>query len=123
VSTRRTLRAGLLTLAVVFLCWEAFGAVRWVADAGGLGLAAKQFWAHLTDDWMLLIVVTDHLLLAGVVLVVVWLDAVKAGWKIGSRLGVTAAFVALGSPVILWYLAARLQPAELEARRGAEARA
>ena len=120
---RRTLRAGLLALALAFLAWEAFGAVRWVLDAGGPGPAAKQFWASLTGDWMLLLVVTDHLLLAGVVLVLVWLDAAKAGWNIGRRVGLAAAFVALGSPAILWYLASRVQAARLEARGGGEARA
>ncbi|MGE5925722.1 MAG: hypothetical protein ACM357_00080 [Gemmatimonadota bacterium] len=121
MNERRTVRGGLLALALVFLAWEAFGAARWVIAAGGPGPAASQLWAHLRSDWMLLVVVTDHLLLAAIVLVVVWVDATKAGWSIGRRLGLTAAFVALGSPAILWYVARRLQTPGLETRSDAEA--
>ncbi len=121
MNAPRTLRASLLAFAFGFLVWEAFGATRWVIDAGGLGPAASRFWTSLTGDWMLLVVVTDHLLLAAIVLALVWVDAAKAGWSIERRLGLTAAFVALGSPAILWYLAWRLRPAAPEAHSGAHA--
>jgi hypothetical protein len=117
MNAPRTLRAGLLALAFVFLLWEAAGAALWIIDAGGPGPAASQFWTYLRSDWMLLVVVTDHLLLAGIVLALVWLDAAKTGWSVGRRVGLSAAFVALGSPAILWYLASRLRRAGME-RRG-----
>ena len=106
---RHTLRVALLVLALLFLAWEAFGAIRWVVDSGGVGPAARQFWLHLTSDWMLLLFVTDHLLLAGIVLVLLWLDSARAGWTVSRRLLLGAAFVALGSPVVLAYLVWRLR--------------
>ena len=112
MGTRRTLRIGLLTLACAFLAWEAFGALQWVLEAGGVGPAAREFWARLTSDWMLVIVVTDHLLLAGIVLVMMWVDAGRIGWAASRRLLLVAAFVALGSPVVLWYLARRLRESD-----------
>jgi hypothetical protein len=93
---------------MLFLAWEAYGALRWVVDAGGLGAAASRFRDSLTHDWMLLVVVTDHLMLAGLVLVLMWLDTARAGWQSSRRLLLVAAFVALGSPIVLGYLAWRL---------------
>lgn len=107
MSGERTLRGALVAFALLFLAWEAYGALRWITDAGGLGDAARQFWTHLTGDWMLLLVVTDHLVLAGAVLVLMWLDAIRAGWDLARRLLLAAAFVALGSPIVLLYLAWR----------------
>lgn len=115
MTARSTLRAGLLGLACAFLAWEALGAVRWVEEAGGLGSAAGHFWARLTSDWMLMIFITDHLLLAGIVLVLMWVDSARVGWVVSRRVFLTAAFVALGSPVVLWYFAWRLREAEAAA--------
>ena len=114
MRTRRTLCLGLLTLACTFLAWEAFGAIQWVLAAGGVGPAAREFWARLTSDWMLIVVVTDHLLLAGIVLVLMWVDAGRIGWAVSRRFLLVAAFVALGSPVVLWYLAWRLRDPDAE---------
>ena len=112
MTARSTLRAGLLGLACAFLAWEAFGAVRWVEEAGGLGSAAGHFRTRLLSDWMLMIFITDHLLLAGIVLVLMWVDTGRMGWVVSRRVFLSAAFVALGSPVVLWYLAWRLRDAE-----------
>lgn len=109
VRARRTLSAALLTLAAAFLAWELYGAVRWVRSAGGLGNAFDHLWQAITSDWMALIVVTDHLLIAGVVLVALWLDALRCGWPVARRLLLAAAFVALGSPALLAYLAWRVR--------------
>ena len=116
------LRGALLAFALLFLAWEAYGAMRWVLDAGGLGPAAARFWRYLTSDAMLLLVVTDHLLLAGTVLVLLWLDAARRGWLVSRRLILAGAFVALGSPVILWYLASKIGVAAWPPRDGAGAR-
>ena len=104
---RQKIRAVLVVLAIAFLAWEAYGAFRWVVDAGGLGAAARQFWVRLRD-WMLLLVVTDHLLLAGIALLILWLDATRRAWTLAHRTLLAVAFVALGSPVVLGYLAWRL---------------
>ena len=105
---RQRIRGALVVLAIAFLAWEAYGAVRWVADAGGVGAAARQFWVRLRDDWMLLIVVSDHLLLAGIALVILWMDATRQAWTLAQRVLLALAFIALGSPVVLGYLAWRL---------------
>jgi hypothetical protein len=109
MTGHRLLRGALVALALLFLAWEAYGAMRWLVDAGGIGQAGRQFWTHLTADWMLLLVLTDHLLLAGIGLVMMWLDANRAGWALSRRLGLAAAFVVFGSPVVLLYLAWRLR--------------
>jgi hypothetical protein len=100
-------RSALLLSAGLFLAWEGFGAVRWVLDAGGIAPAAGRFWALLGSDWMMLLVVTDHLLLATIVLILMWLDAASRAWSLTRRLLLATGFIALGSPVVLAYLAWR----------------
>ena len=100
-------RSALLLGAGLFLTWEAYGAIRWVLDAGGIGPAAARFWTLLGSDWMILLFVTDHLVLAAIVLVLLWLDAVNRAWPLPRRMLLTMAFIALGSPVVLAYLAWR----------------
>jgi hypothetical protein len=111
---RHRIRAALVMLAIAFLLWEAYGAFRWVVDAGGLGPAARHFWVSLRDEWMLLIVVSDHLLLAGIALVILWVDATRLALTVAHRALLAVAFIALGSPIVLGYLAWRLgKPAGL----------
>ena len=105
---RHGVRTALVVLAIAFRTWEAYGAFRWVVDAGGPGEAARQFWAFLRADWMVLLVVTDHLLLAGIALVLLWVDATRRAWTLAHRTLLALAFIALGSPVLLGYLAWRL---------------
>lgn len=105
---RHGFRAALVVLAIAFLAWEAYGAFRWVVDAGGLAEAAAQLWVRLRADWMLLLVITDHLLLAGLALVLLWVDATRRAWTLAHRTLLALAFIALGSPVVLGYLAWRL---------------
>jgi len=104
---RTPVRSTLLLGAGLFLAWEAYGAARWVLDAGGIGSAASRFWTLLASDWMILLFVTDHLVLAAIVLVLLWLDAARRAWSLPRRLLLATAFVALGSPVVLAYLARR----------------
>ena len=108
---RQEIRGALVGIAIAFLAWEAYGAFRWAVDAGGLGAAARQFWEGLRGDWMLLIVITDHLLLAGIALVILWGDAARQAWTPAHRALLAVAFIALGSPVVLGYLAWRLAKA------------
>lgn len=105
---RQGIRGALVGIAIAFLAWEAYGAFRSVIDAGGPGAAARHFWAGLRDDWMMLIVITDHLLLAGIALVILWVDAARQAWTLAHRALLAVAFIALGSPVVLGYLAWRL---------------
>lgn len=105
---RAIVRRGLVILAGLFLVWELYGAVRWVQQAGGIGAAIDHFWRTLEADWMARIVVADHILIAGTVLVLLWLDARRHGWSTGRRVLLAVAFVALGSPTLLTYLAWRL---------------
>jgi hypothetical protein len=105
---RAQLRFPLLALALVFLAWEGYGARRWVLDAGGMAPAGGRFWRLLGSDWMMRIVVTDHLLLAAIVLALLWLDATRNSWAPRRRVLLGVAFVALGSPVVLGYLAWRI---------------
>jgi hypothetical protein len=114
-------RSTLLLGAGLFLAWEAYGAARWVLDAGGIGSAATRFWTLLGSDWMILLFVTDHLVLAAVVLVLLWLDAVHRAWSLPRRLLLAMAFVALGSPVVLAYLARRPAAADGILHRPGEA--
>lgn len=54
------------------------------------------------------IVVSDHLVIAGSVLVAVWIDAGRLDWGTGRRIFLAVAFIGLGSPALLAYLAWRL---------------
>jgi hypothetical protein len=80
-----------------------------VRQAGGVGAAPGHFWDAIQADWMALIVVSDHLVIAGAVLVALWIDAARQGWPHGRRGALAAAFVALGTPTLLAYLAWRLR--------------
>jgi hypothetical protein len=92
---------------MAFALWELVAAVRWVGGAGGLEPAFTGTWSRVRSDWFLLILVTDHLVIAGTVLVWVWLDAGRRGWSAAARLAWTIAYVATGSPALLGYLAER----------------
>lgn len=105
---RRLVRSVLTALAALFLAWEIYAAVRWVREAGGVGRAFEHFWASLSSDWMALIVVSDHLVIAGAVLIALWIDATRLGWLLRQRVCMAIAFVALGSPALLIYVAWRM---------------
>ena len=101
-------RRALLMGAVLFLAWELFGAVQWFRQTGGWGPGFDHLWQTLRSDWMALIVVSDHLVIATTVLVGLWLDATRLGWHVSRRLLLALAFVAFGSPTLLAYLAWRM---------------
>ncbi len=105
---RQPIRIVLVASAFVFLVWEVYAAVRWVGAAGGIGPAFNHLWSTLGSDWMALIVLSDHVVIAGVVLIALWIDARRAGWLIWRRMLLAVAFVALGSPTLLVYLAWRI---------------
>jgi hypothetical protein len=93
--------------ALAFASWELVGVLLWVGAAGSLGVARDQTWARLRSDWYLLIVVTDHLVIAGVVLLWVWGDMGRRGWSLPTRLAWLVTLIALGTPTLLAYLAER----------------
>jgi hypothetical protein len=101
----------LQALALLFFAWEIVAVVRWVRHSDGLAGAFNHFWRTLHSDWMTLIVVSDHLFIAGTVLILLWLDATALGWRMARRIGLAMAFVALGTPALFFYLAWRLSPA------------
>jgi hypothetical protein len=96
--------------ALAFALWELVAVRRWVVGAGGVGAAVAETWARLRSDWFLLIVVTDHLVIAGAVLLWVWADARRRGWPVAGRLAWVAAFIGLGTPALLGYVAERGGP-------------
>jgi hypothetical protein len=100
----------LLVLAFAFLVWELIAVILWVRQSGGLPHAPGHFWHALRSDWMALLVVSDHLLVAGTMLVALWIDAKREGWRPSGRWGLVLAFIAVGSPAMLAYLAWRLKP-------------
>jgi hypothetical protein len=100
----------LLVLAFAFLAWELVAVILWVRQSGGLPHAPGHFWQALRSDWMALLVVSDHLLVAGTVLVALWIDAKRMGWQLSRRWGLVVAFVVLGSPAMLAYLVWHLNP-------------
>jgi hypothetical protein len=93
--------------ALAFLAWELTAALHWVGPELAVGTAVRQTWAHVESDWFLKILVADHIVIAGTVLVWVWIDAGRRGWSVGARLAWTVAYIALGSPALLGYLAER----------------
>jgi GNAT superfamily N-acetyltransferase len=105
---RAIVRRGLLILAAGFLAWELFAVVHWYRQTGGLGPGFTHLWQTLRSDWMALIVVSDHLVIASAVLVGLWLDATHLEWPTSRRVLLALAFVALGSPTLLTYLAWRV---------------
>ncbi len=103
-----TIRRALIVFALLFLGWELFAAVQWLRQTGGIGPGFGHLWQALRSDWMALIVVSDHVVIAATVLVGLWFDATRLGWHLTRRVLLILAFVALGSPTLLAYLAWRL---------------
>ena len=97
--------------AIAFAVWEVAAVLLWVRDPGSIGSAGAHTWERLRADWFLLIVVSDHLVIAGVALVWVLIDAGRRGWSVWMRLAWVVAFAGLGTPALLGYLAQR-RPAD-----------
>jgi Terpene cyclase DEP1 len=104
----RLTRVALMILALLFLGWELYALVQWLRQTGGLGSGFDHLWRTLRSDWMALIVVSDHLVIAATVLVFLVLDAGRLGWSKSRRFLLAVLFVALGSPTFLGYLAWRI---------------
>jgi uncharacterized ion transporter superfamily protein YfcC len=102
--------------AFAFLVFEVAAAARWITDAGGLRMAGRHFSHALTSDWMLIIVVADHLLIGLVVLIIGWKDAAAREMNPLTRLSWVASFIALGSPTLIVYLARRTRSSEQRAQ-------
>jgi hypothetical protein len=98
----------MVVLAGLFLVWEVYAAVRWIEQTGGVIQGLGHLWQVLRSDWMALIVVSDHLVIAAAVLLGLWLDATRQGWRLSRRVLLALAFVALGSPALLLYVAWRI---------------
>lgn len=93
--------------AIAFGVWELAAVLHWIRDAGSIGSAGAHTWERLRADWFLLVVVTDHLVIAGVALLFVLVDAGRRSWSVRMRLAWVVAFVGLGTPALLGYLAQR----------------
>jgi hypothetical protein len=105
---RRVLVYALIIAAILFLLLELYAATRWMGHAGGLGAAFDHFWDVLRSDWMAQIVVSDHLVIAGIALIALWLDAARRGWGVRRRIILGIVFIVLGSPALLAYIAWRI---------------
>jgi hypothetical protein len=104
VSRRALLWAG----AIAFFLWELYAAAHWIMEGGGLGNAISVTWDRIRHDWFLLILVTDHAVIAGTALIWILIDARRVrGWSVAECVAYTIAYIALGSPALLGYLAER----------------
>ena len=112
---REFLPTALFALALLFLGWEVYGFLNWLRQTGGLSSGFNHLWQTLRTDRMALIVVADHLVIAGTVLVLMLVDAARLGWSPSRRILLAVLFVALGSPTLLVYLAWRLGSRHREA--------
>jgi hypothetical protein len=105
---RRFLPPALLAGALLFLLWELYAVIQWLQLAGSIGAAFDHFLRVVGSDWMALIVVSDHLVIAGTVLIALLIDAARQGWGASRLVLLTIAFIGLGSSTLLVYLAWRL---------------
>jgi hypothetical protein len=78
---RRFLPPALLAGALLFLLWELYAVIQWLQQAGSLGAAFDHVRRAVGSDWMALIVVSDHLIIAGTVLIALLIDAARQGWS------------------------------------------
>ena len=101
---RRTL---LWVGAFAFAAWELVGVMLWVRAAGSLSAARDLTWGRLWSDWYLLILVTDHLVIAAILLLWIWVDMGRRHWSLAPRLAWLVVIIALGTPGVLAYLAER----------------
>jgi hypothetical protein len=67
-------------MALLFLGWELYAFRNWLRQTGGLGRGFDHLWQTLSSDWMALIVVSDHLIIAGTALALIVVDATRLGW-------------------------------------------
>ena len=103
-------RLALWAGALAFALWELVAVVRWIGSAGSFEWAISYTWSRLRSDWLLLILLTDHLVIAASAMLWVWLDARRRAWSVAARLVWCVLFVALGTPALLGYLAERETP-------------
>jgi hypothetical protein len=102
-----TMRLLLWAGAIAFGVWELAAVILWIGDAASIASAGTHTWERLSADWFLLVVVTDHLVIAAVALLWVLVDARRRGQPLWMRLAWVVAFVGLGTPALLGYLAQR----------------
>ena len=95
----------LLTAAVILFAWLTIATILWLRDAGSLSEALVHLWTSARADWMLVAILTDAGVFVLLSLVWLWHDAKARDWSPPRRLAWIAAVVALGSPVLLLYLA------------------
>jgi nicotinamide riboside transporter PnuC len=105
---RRVASGGLILLGLLFSGWELYAFLQWLRQTGGLEPGFRHLLHTLRSDWMALIVVSDHLVIAATVLVAILIDATRLGWPASRRVLFTLAFIGLGSPALLFYLAWRV---------------
>jgi hypothetical protein len=104
MSRRALLWAG----AIAFFLWEAYAATRWIVEGGGFENPVSLTWDRVRHDWFLLILVTDHAVIAGTALIWILIDARRLrGWSVAECVAYAIAYIALGSPALLGYLAER----------------
>jgi hypothetical protein len=107
IAPGRSLRIALLGIAAVFLAWELYGTATWLGEVATPGAGLARLWAPVAGDRMLQVVTSDFLLIGAVVLALLWLDAAGRGWAVSRRAALALGFIALGSPVLLTYIALR----------------
>ena len=99
----KALRGVLWFVAGLFFVWQNVAMYLWLQQEQGFG----HMWTALTSDWLLLLILTDACIFSALALAWFYHDMRRRGMPAARRNGLFAAALALGSPVLLIYVATR----------------
>ena len=103
----KTLRGFFWLAAGVFFVWQNVAMYLWLRQNQGVGPGLGHMWSALTTDWLLLLILTDACMFSALALGWFYTDMRQRGIPSPRRHGLLIAAIALGSPVLLIYLANR----------------
>jgi hypothetical protein len=98
---------GLAISAIVIFVAFNIATYWWVNSFDSVAAAINLTWKAITNNWMILIIISDSSLF--LLLIFFWLlaDARQRGWTNFRRWGWVAAILAFGSPALMMYLVLR----------------
>jgi hypothetical protein len=100
-------RAACWLTAGIFFVWQNAAMYLWLRQHQTVGSGLAHMWQSLSADWLLLLILTDACIFSALALAWFYADMRKRGFTVARQSGLLLAALAIGSPVMLIYLASR----------------
>ena len=92
-------------VAGVFFVWQNMATYLWLGKNGTFSAAVAHLWQTMTADWMLLLILSDACIFSALALAWFYGDMRGRGYNRARSSALLLAALAIGSPVLLLYLA------------------